>query len=136
GLVLVKQAAAMGWGALWPPGQPMGEFLRENHIRIFVVDGRPLALEQLATLRAVRHGETVHQHQEIIRHADGTTLPVLVNAVALDAQTLNLLPADATKYEARVPELAALVVHQDVTALKEAEHLKDEFLGIAAHELR
>jgi signal transduction histidine kinase len=28
------------------------------------------------------------------------------------------------------------VVHQDVTALKEAERLKDEFLSIAAHELR
>jgi signal transduction histidine kinase len=30
----------------------------------------------------------------------------------------------------------ALVVHQDVTALKEAEYLKDEFVGIVAHELR
>ena len=135
-LVLANRAAATVWGAVWPPGQPIGEFLKENHIRIFAVDGRPLAPEQLATLRAVRHGEAVHQHQEIIRHADGTTLPVLVNAVALDVQTLNVLPADATQHEARTPELAALVVHQDVTALKEAEHLKDEFLGIAAHELR
>jgi len=33
-------------------------------------------------------------------------------------------------------EPAAIVVHQDVTALKEAEQLKDEFIGIAAHELR
>ncbi|HLZ57596.1 MAG TPA: HAMP domain-containing sensor histidine kinase, partial [Ktedonosporobacter sp.] len=33
-------------------------------------------------------------------------------------------------------EPVALVVHQDVTALKEAEYLKDEFVGIAAHELR
>jgi signal transduction histidine kinase len=30
----------------------------------------------------------------------------------------------------------ALVVHQDVSALKEAEYLKDEFIGVAAHELR
>ncbi len=135
-LVLANRAAATVWGVVWPPGQPMGEFLRENHIRIFAVDGRPLTSGQLATLRAVRQGETVHQHQEIIRHADGATLPVLVNAVALDAQTLNVLPADAAQHEARAPEKAALVVHQDVTALKEAEHLKDEFLGIAAHELR
>lgn len=33
-------------------------------------------------------------------------------------------------------EPAALVMHQDVTALKEAEQLKDEFISIAAHELR
>jgi signal transduction histidine kinase len=135
-LVLANRAAATVWGALWSAGQPMGEFLKVNHIRIFAVDGRPLAPEQLATVRAVQHGETVHQHQEIIRHPDGTTLPVLVNAVVLDAQTLNVLPVEATKHEAHAPELAALVVHQDVTALKEAEHLKDEFLGIAAHELR
>ena len=31
---------------------------------------------------------------------------------------------------------AALVVHQDVTSLKEAEELKDRFLGLVAHELR
>jgi signal transduction histidine kinase len=30
----------------------------------------------------------------------------------------------------------ALVIHQGVSALKEAEHLKDEFIGVAAHELR
>src|SRR5205823_4353870 len=31
---------------------------------------------------------------------------------------------------------AAIVVHQDVTALKEADALKDEFLSLVAHELR
>src|SRR5947208_12399151 len=70
-LVLANRAAATVWGASWSVGQPMGEFLRENHIRIFAVDGRPLASEQLATVRAVRQGEAVHQHQEIIRHPDG-----------------------------------------------------------------
>lgn len=30
----------------------------------------------------------------------------------------------------------ALVVHQDVSVLKQAEHLKDEFIGVAAHKLR
>src|SRR5947208_14320 len=134
-LVLANRAAATVWGALWSPGEPMGEFLKENHIRIFAVDGRPLAPEQMATMRAVQHGEAVHQHQEIIRQPDGTTLPVLVNAVALDAQTLNVLPPDATKDAAEALELAARGVHQDVTARKEAEHRKDEFLCIAGHDL-
>jgi len=34
------------------------------------------------------------------------------------------------------PEPVALVIHQDVSLLKEAERLKDEFITLAAHELR
>ncbi|HJT55960.1 MAG TPA: PAS domain-containing sensor histidine kinase [Ktedonobacteraceae bacterium] len=134
-LVLANRAATMVWGAVWPAGQPMGEFLQENRIRIFAVDGREHTLEQLATSRAVQHGETVYHHQEVIRHADGTALPVLVNAVPLDAHNLNLLSSNAAGGVSQEPQRAALLVHQDVTALKEAEHLKDAFLGIAAHKL-
>ena len=137
-LVLANRASTTLWGASWPPGQPMAEFLTANGIRIFGVDGRPLPLAQFATLRAVGHGETMRQHQEIIRHPDGTTLPVLANAVALEAS--HLLPVLPSSLLAGSPaserELAAIVVHQDVSALKEAERLKDEFLSIAAHELR
>jgi signal transduction histidine kinase len=131
-LVLANRAAATVWGAPWLPGQPMREFLEENRIRVFGADGHPLALEQLATLRAVQHGETVHQLQVTIHHPDGTALPVLVNAVALDTHHSSPLAS----YPGERAEPAAIVVHQDVTALKEAEQLKDEFIGIAAHELR
>jgi two-component system phosphate regulon sensor histidine kinase PhoR len=134
-LVLANRAAATLWGAAWPPGQPMSDFLTEHGIRIFGIDGRALASDQLATVRAVQHGETVYQHQEIIRHLDGTSLPVLVNAVALDTRDLGASPLETTHPTEEV-EPAAIVVNQDVTALKEAERLKDEFIGIAAHELR
>jgi len=133
-LVLANRATAAVWGAPWPPGQPMSEFLAANGIRVFHVDGRPLAPEEFATLRAVRTGEAVRHHQEIIRHPDGTSLPVLVNAVALDLRALSGSPADDGHEAAAEP--GAIVVHQDVTALKEAERLKDEFIAIAAHELR
>ncbi len=137
-MVLANHASTNLWGTSWPQGQPMAEFLTANGIRIFDVDGRPLPLAQSATLRAAGHGETVRQHQQVIRHPDGTTLPVLVNAVALEAS--HLLPVSSssstTGYIAGERERAALVVHQDVSALKEAERLKDEFLSIAAHELR
>ena len=99
--------------------------------------GRLLPPAELATLRALQHGETVRQHQEIIRHADGSSLPVLVNAVALGTTSrLQQLPTALSSAGVERPEPMALVVHQDVTALKEAEYLKDEFIGIAAHELR
>ena len=133
-LVLANRAAAAVWGAPWRQGQPMSEFLATNGIRVFHVDGRPFAPEEFATLRAVRTGEAVRHHQEIIRHPDGTSLPVLVNAVALDLRALSGSSTDEGHGAAAEP--GAIVVHQDVTALKEAERLKDEFIGIAAHELR
>jgi signal transduction histidine kinase len=85
--------------------------------------------EQYATLRAVQRRETVLQQQETIHRPGGSNLPVLVSALPLSPQsgTGQLTPAG---------EPVALVVHQDVTALKEAEYLKDEFVGIVAHEFR
>jgi signal transduction histidine kinase/GAF domain-containing protein len=154
-LVLANRAAADVWGAPWPEGQPMGEFLTASGTRLFGADGRPLAVEELATLRTVRSGEAVRHYQEVIRHPDARALPILLNAVPLDAQVLGgptsgaaeaagpaqAAPASADGTPLRpvaepAPERAALVVLQDVSALKEAEQLKDEFIGIAAHELR
>ena len=135
-LVLANRAVADVWGARWPLGQPMVDFLNEQGIRLFGVDGRLLIPEQFATLRTLQRGETVHQHQEVIRYADGSSLPVLVNAVALDIHELYRSTTDVPRSLVEGEEPAALVVHQDMTVLKEAEHIKDEFIGIAAHELR
>jgi len=131
-LVLANREATTLWGASWPVGLSMADFLKQNNIRVFSNDGHELLTNQLATLRAVRSFETIHHHQEVIRHANGIALPVLVNAVTVDARAFSLdgLHAD------RDTEPAAIVVHQDVTALKDAERLKDDFIGIAAHELR
>ncbi|MHB8596840.1 MAG: ATP-binding protein [Ktedonobacteraceae bacterium] len=133
-LVLANHATAEVWGANWMPGQPMDEFLTANGIRIFLNDGRLLPVSELATMRSLQTGVSVRHHQEVIRHADGTTLPVLVNAVALDAHVLGGTSSEHGQSAELEP--AAIVVHQDVTPLKEAERLKDDFIGIAAHELR
>ena len=135
-LVLANRAAAEVWGAYWPVGQPMVDFLNEQGTRIFGVDGRLLIPEQFATFRTLQRGETVRQHQEVIRHADGTSLPVMVNAVALDIHELYSSRTDELRHLVEGEEPAAIVVHQDMTALKEAEQVKDEFISIAAHELR
>ncbi len=135
-MVLANRSSEMVWGAKWHNNQPMQEFLTQNNIRIFSFDGRPLVSEQLATIRAIRHGETVRQHQETIRHNDGTNLPVVVNAVALTIPNLDSSFVDTNDTSLDRLERVALVVHLDVTALKEAEQIKDDFIGIAAHELR
>jgi signal transduction histidine kinase len=135
-LVLANRSVTEVWGASWPYGQPMTDFLAANGIRVFHFDGRPLAQSDFATLRAVQNGESIRHQQEIIVHRDGTTLPVLVNAVALDPLVLDLTTSDHANDSLGKPEPTAIVVQQDVTALKDAERLKDEFIGIAAHELR
>ncbi|HVB22814.1 MAG TPA: PAS domain-containing sensor histidine kinase [Ktedonobacteraceae bacterium] len=131
-LILANQATANVWGATWQADQPMLEFLTANGIGLVDMQGQPLAPERYATLRAVLHGETVLQQQEMIRRPGGTSLPVLVNAVALPSQRRWSDPLQ----HGDVSEPVALVMHQDMTSIKEAEYLKDEFLGIVAHELR
>ncbi len=131
-LVLANAATAQIWGATWPIGQAMPDFLQEHQILILGMDGRPLLLPDLATIRAVQTRETVHQHQEVIRHPDGTLLPILMHAMPLPADVLHGIDDLPLSDEAE----GALVMAQDVTPLKEAERLKDEFIGIAAHELR
>lgn len=135
-LTLANRAAYRVWGAQWPVDQPLLEFLAHNGIEIVDAQGRPLSTEKIATLRAVRQGESVVQYQETIRRADGSNLPVLVNAVALTPQHLWNNAGGLAGQPILPMEPMALVVHQDVTALKEAEYLKDEFASIAAHELR
>lgn len=136
-LVLANQAAQLAWGAACPLGQSLFAFFQEQHIRHLSGEGQRLSLDQLAVSRALQQGETIQNRQEIIHHADGTTLPILVNAVPLSPA---IIPATARMVELQEAhhqhERAVLVVLQDVTVLKEAERLKDEFIGTATHELR
>lgn len=138
-LVLANRAAAHIWGAAWSPEQPMSAFLAEQDIRILDGQGQTMPLESWATIRALRKKETVLQHQETIRQPSGTSLPILVNAVPLrSSHWLSMKNAESStgKESALDGETLALVLHQDVRALKEAEYFKDEFIGIASHELR
>jgi signal transduction histidine kinase len=68
----------------------------------------------------------------VLRQATGATLPLLVSAVKLP--TLAQPEQDGAAGESTV-SLAAVVM-QDITALKEAERLKDEFVALVSHELK
>ncbi len=131
-LALANRAAQEVWGARWEIGQPMAEFLATIGPQMAREDGRLLAMEELATIRAARDGVATSHTLEIFRRRDGLRLPILLSAVAIDAALLD--GASVAPINEREP--GALVVLQDVTWLKEAERLKDEFIAIATHELR
>ncbi len=134
-LVLANRAAHEVWGTTWPLDKPMHAFLTDGGTHILAVNGRTLNYDELATIRTVQTGQPVIQQQEVIRHSDGIAMPVLVSAIAVDSHLL--AESLATGNGAVVAdEPCAVVVLQDVTAMQEAERLKDEFVGIAAHELR
>ena len=137
-LVLANRAAATIWGATWQVGQSLPDFLATNHIRVFDANGDELLPAAFATMRALHHQELVRQEQEVIRHPDGTLLPVLINAVALGPRLLRGARALRREAEHRSgsEEPVALVVHQDVTERLELERRKDEFIGMAGHELK
>jgi PAS domain S-box-containing protein len=150
-LMLANHAAASTWGAVWEPEQPMEDFLDQHGIKLTNAQGQPLMPDMWATLRAVRYGETSLQLQEVIYRPQGDVLPIVVNAVPLafsywqslevgsafldDHVGANFQHSDHTEEQA-AGEPLALVIQQDVRALKEAEYVKDEFIGLAAHELR
>ncbi|HEX5158134.1 MAG TPA: PAS domain-containing sensor histidine kinase [Ktedonobacterales bacterium] len=150
-LMLANRAAASSWGAIWEPEQPMEEFIERHGIKLTDAQGQPLMPDMWATLRAVRYGETSLQLQEVIYRPQGDALPIVVNAVPLAFsywQSLEVGSAflddhggarfrhDDSTEERSAGEPLALVIQQDVRALKEAEYVKDEFIGLAAHELR
>jgi signal transduction histidine kinase len=93
----------------------------ERDFRLLQADGTPLPTDQRPELRGLR-GETVRNRQLTLERWDGGQLPVLAQAAPL---------RDADGAVSR-----AVVVFQDVTRLREAEQLKDDFLSLVSHEFR
>ena len=80
-------------------------------------------------------------HEELIQRRTGDRVPVLVNALPLVSAHWHTTTEGLADNGSGAPgttdhEPVALVIHQDVSLLKEAERLKDEFITLAAHELR
>jgi two-component system, OmpR family, phosphate regulon sensor histidine kinase PhoR len=134
-LVLANRSAQEVLGREWLVGQPLEAYLAESGVAFTGTNGQPLPTEELASVRALQLGTAVRHSLEVLRRPNGTTLPVLINAVALDPLLVRNLPLGDARFGASSGPVA-LVVFQDVTALKEAEHLKDEFIAVAAHELK
>ncbi len=131
-LVLANRAAEATWGVRWHAGIAAGDFFRTSGVRIFQPDGRAMPIEHLASIQVFRQAEPVRYLQEVIRRPDGTSLPVLVSAVKLPT-----LPEDHQQaVDGAAPRQMAAIVMQDISALKEAERLKDEFVALVSHELK
>ena len=85
------------------------------------VDGLPLDPQDLPITRALK-GERVRNQQLTMRRSDNTLVPVAAHGAYLH-------PAPGQGHR-------AIIVLQDVTQLRQAEQLKDDFLDLISHEFR
>ncbi len=84
-------------------------------------DEGPLALDELPLSRALR-GATITNEELVILRPDGTEVPVLASAAPIRDRNGAIT--------------GAVVIHQDITALKELERLREEWTSVIAHDLR
>jgi PAS domain S-box-containing protein len=96
------------------PVEPVWETIRP--------DGTLLEGNTLPSQLAIETGKLVEEVQLFVRQEDGRAVPVLTNAVPVQ--------------DAEGAFTRGLSVFQDITALKELERHKDEFISVASHELR
>jgi PAS domain S-box-containing protein len=89
---------------------------------LWTPDGRPYAPDELPLARAVRHGETVTAVHIVIRRSDQTDLHVRASAAPVvgDAGTC----------------LGGVLTFHDVTAQRELERQREDFLASASHDLK
>lgn len=102
-----------------PYEQPLSEM--PDFYAIRDLDGQPLPVERLPFARALS-GEVFHDYRVLQRGSSGqnTVMSFSGGPVYRDDHTIE----------------GAVVVFRDVTALQKIERAKDEFLAVAAHELR
>lgn len=89
--------------------------------RLLAPDGRPLALEELPSSRALR-GERVSMEEARVRRLDGTEVPIVVSAGPI---------VDASGRHA-----GAVVTFDDISPFKELERLREQWTSLITHDLR
>jgi PAS domain S-box-containing protein len=131
-LVEANRTVARLWGATWPEGQPMADFLLTCGARILHREsGEDIPQSGWATLQAVRqHMAMVEQQVDVLR-PDGSAVTLHIRALPLGA-----LGARSRDPDGRASEPMAITVCEDISSMLEAEQAKDDFVVLAAHDLR
>jgi PAS domain S-box-containing protein len=119
---LVELANAAAIEMVFGPTPLAGAFpVYGRDMRMLRADGTPLPHEQRLPVRALR-GEAIRNQQLLLERGDGSRVPLLAQAAPIP---------DASGTVNR-----AVLVLQDITRLREAEQLKDDFLSLVSHEFR
>jgi PAS domain S-box-containing protein len=102
---------------------PFDDRQRPRDYEVRRLDGSPYPAGELPLQRSLARGETIRGEQFLLRSArDGRDVPVLANSTPLRGRDGAIT--------------GCVVVFQDITAIKDLERQKDDFLASVAHDLR
>lgn len=113
-----QASVLLGWEITTP--LPVERFLERNPRRD--PDGTLLADQAMPMYQSLRDGKTVRQREVSLTRPYDPPVTLLVNSVPL--------------FDDRSRIIGAIVVFQDITKIRDAEQLKDDFLSLVSHELR
>jgi PAS domain S-box-containing protein len=119
GVIVTYNAAAQRMFSLNPQASQLVS-RRVDQLRI--ASEPPDAVPVMPMAQAMEEGVTVTGVELVVRTPNGTALPVVASAAPLRTDD-----GDVD---------AVVGVFQDVSPLKEAERLRDEFISVVSHELR
>jgi PAS domain S-box-containing protein len=120
GTVTICNAAARGLLGRVPPPEDHWALQTMGSIDS---KGQERPLERYALVRSVRDGEIVRGEQITLPHGStNERVPVLLNSAPVRASNGAIV--------------GGVLVFQDITALKELERQKDDFLAAASHDLK
>jgi len=94
----------------------------EKDCQAYHPDGMPYRVEECPFARLMATGETILDEEVHIQHDDKPEAVVLMSAVPVRDQEGEMI--------------AGVLVAHDITAIKEIDHAKDEFLAVLSHELK
>lgn len=117
GQIVASNAAAQRIFSIRPDGA--SAIRRADQLKIVTESG---GISSIPMVRALELGEVVTGVELTIRMPDGQHLPVVASAAPLRSDDGSID--------------AVVGIFQDVSPLKEAERLRDEFISVVSHELR
>jgi signal transduction histidine kinase/DNA-binding transcriptional ArsR family regulator len=119
-IMLTNSAVGRILGNPIPMDIPVNRYHEVFHT--YANDGRRLEASELPLVRALQ-GETVVSEELAYQRLDGSRIDLLTSAAPVDLDDTGRITG-------------AVAVFQDISQIRALERQRDDFLGIAAHELR